>query len=167
MTNGYTDATSPAPGLRIINLRAAIADVHANGVQVHGADAIGLGLHSNGMLGADILSVPPDTAFPVHTHPGDHLLLCLEGTGTISVDGITYKVTPGDLYMVDGMIPHAVGAGPGGHVLVAIGSPHKPIDSPERMTFTDWDGTPTDAPLFHPGSTEAGTGAATGVRDGT
>ena len=137
--------------LSVINLMEAAEEVLKSGVPVHGADAIGLALHSNGHMGADILSVPPNAAFPVHTHPGDHLLLCLAGTGTISVGEVTYKVVPGDFYMVDGLTPHAVGAGDEGHILVAIGSPHKPIQSPERMTFTDWDGNPTVTPLFHRG----------------
>lgn len=135
--------------LKVVNLEKAAREVAEHGVPVHGANAIGLPLHSNGHLGADILSVPPNAAFPVHTHPGDHLLLCLAGTGTISVGEVTYEVEPGDFYMVDGLTPHAVGAGPEGHVLIAIGSPHKPIQSPERMTFTDWHGNILETPVFH------------------
>jgi hypothetical protein len=95
-----------------------------------------------------LLHVPAGQSFPVHTHPGDHLLLCLVGTGTISIGEETFNVVPGDFYMVDGLVPHAVGAGPEDHILVAIGSPHKPVDSPERMAFTDWDGTPLESPIF-------------------
>ncbi len=45
--------------------------------------------------------------------------------------------------MVNGHIPHAVGALTD-HILVAIGAPHKPVDSPERMVFVDWEGNPTE-----------------------
>ncbi|WP_405759471.1 cupin domain-containing protein [Streptomyces sp. NBC_01420] len=134
--------------LNIINLRAAAEALMAHGVDVHGADARGLPLHSNGHLGVDLLQVPPNTSFPIHVHPGDHLLLCLAGEGTISVGERTYEVRPGDIYMVDGDTPHAVGAGEAGHTLLAIGAPHKPVESPDRMNFTDWSGTVTDAPLF-------------------
>lgn len=134
--------------LRIVKLPGEAARVAADGVPVHGADAVGLNLHTNGHLGADILWVPATKQFPVHTHPGDHLLYCLEGTGTITVGECTYAVEPGDLYMVDGLVPHAVGAGPHDHILVAIGAPHKPVDSPERMAFTDWEGRAVTAPLF-------------------
>lgn len=134
--------------MHIVNLEDAAGIVTELGVPVHGAPATGLGLHSNGHLGADILHVPAGKQFPVHTHPGDHLLLCLVGEGTISVGEETFNVRPGDFYMVDGMVPHAVGAGGTDHTLVAIGSPHKPVDSPERMQWTDWDGEKVTNPIF-------------------
>lgn len=112
------------------------------GVDVWGAPAKGLPLHTNGNLGVDLLRVEPGDSFPIHTHPGDHLLLCVAGTGSISIGRKTYEVKPGDLYMVPGLIPHAVGAADDDfHVLAAFGSPHKPVASPERMTLVDWDGT--------------------------
>lgn len=132
--------------MNIINLyAAATADVEG-WLDVHGAPAKGRPLHTNGQLGADMLHVPAGAQFPVHTHPGDHLLYCLAGEGTITVAGLTYHITPGDLYMVEGAVPHAVGAVTD-HVLIAIGSPHKPVDSPERMTFVDWDGNRVATPL--------------------
>jgi quercetin dioxygenase-like cupin family protein len=141
--------TDPACSLSIKNLGELAAAVAQIGVPVHGAPALGLPLHTNGHLGADLLHVKAGDRFPVHTHPGDHLLLCLAGKGTISVGKITYNVVPGDIYMVDGLVPHAVGAAPDAeHVLVAIGAPHKPVDSPERMQWTDWDGLKVDKPLF-------------------
>jgi quercetin dioxygenase-like cupin family protein len=134
--------------LCIKNLDELAAIVADQGVPVHGAPALGLPLHSNGHLGADLLYVKAGDRFPVHTHPGDHLLLCLQGEGTISVGEVTYHVKPGDIYMVDGLIPHAVGAGDEDHVLVAIGAPHKPVQSPERMQIVDWDGNKLTAPIF-------------------
>lgn len=134
--------------VKIVNLEKMAAIINECGVPVHGAPAIGMNLHTNGNLGADILWVPARKRFPIHTHPGDHLLYCLSGTGTITVDEITHEIGPGDFYMVDGLVPHAVGAGDEDHILVAIGSPHKPVDSPERMAFTDWDGNPLARPIY-------------------
>ncbi|WP_149264274.1 cupin domain-containing protein [Actinomadura sp. K4S16] len=150
--------------LRIVSLPAATAAVLDGGVAVHGAPAKGLGLHlsGDGHLGADIIHVPAGGQFPVHTHPGHHLLLCLEGLGTITVDEVVHQVRPGDLYMVDGQVPHAVGAGDRDHVLVAIGAPHRPVDSPDRMTFTDWEGTRLDEPLFPPPAPARSTGRGSG-----
>lgn len=141
--------TTTSSGLRITNLYEVSAVGIDHAVPMHGADATGLNLHTNGHLGADMVWVPAGARFPVHVHPGDHLLLCLSGHGTITINEITYDVHPGDLYMVDGNVPHAVGAGDTDHVLVAIGAPHKPVDSPERMDYTDWAGNLVAAPHFH------------------
>ncbi len=139
----------PADVLRILNLHHLSKLVAERGVPMHGAPAVGLPLHSNGHLGADLVHVKAGDQFPVHTHPGDHLLLSLGGRGTITVADVTYVVEPGDIYMVDGLVPHAVGAHPDSeHILVAIGAPHKAVDSPERMAWTDWLGRPVDAPIL-------------------
>lgn len=135
-------------GLDIKNLHELAAIAAEAGVPVHGAPALGIPLHANGYLGADLLHVRARDRFPVHTHPGDHLLLCLQGTGTISVGEVTYQVRPGDIYMVDGAVPHAVGAGDEDHILVAIGAPHTPVASPGRMQLTDWHGSKVDSPLY-------------------
>lgn len=106
----------------------------------------GVKLFDNGVLGADLLDVPPNAGFPVHVHPGHHMLLCLRGTGTFSLAGVVHEVGPGDLYLVESAVPHAVGAGPQGHTLVAIGAPPRPLDAVDRMTVVDWDGMRVEAP---------------------
>lgn len=132
----------------IKNLNELALVVAEAGVPVVGAPAVGLPLHSNGHLGADILYVRAGDQFPVHTHPGDHLLYCVAGKGTISIGEVTYDVRPGDIYMVDGLVPHAVGAGDEDHILVAIGAPHKAVDAPDRMAWVDWDGNRVDKPVL-------------------
>lgn len=94
-------------------------------------------LFSNGSLGVDLLYVPPLGSFPVHIHPGDHMLYCLRGEGTITLNGGTFEVRPGDLYMIPGGIEHAVGAGAAGHWLLSIGSPHVPVLSRHRMVVVE------------------------------
>lgn len=142
--------------LRILNLGWLATQAAAHGTPMHGAPAVGLPLHSNGHLGADLVHVAAGDQFPVHTHPGDHLLLSIGGLGTITVNDVTYNVKPGDIYMVDGMTPHAVGADPDSeHLLVAIGAPHKAVDSPERMSFTDWFGNAVAAPILPSSVTDA------------
>lgn len=142
------DAPEVRDALRILNLHHLAGQVAQHGVPMHGAPAVGMPLHTNGHLGADLVHVAAGAQFPVHTHPGDHLLLSIGGLGTITVADVTYRVEPGDIYMVDGDVPHAVGADPDSHhILVAIGAPHKEVDSPERMAFTDWLGRPVATPL--------------------
>lgn len=146
-----TELHLPPTGLRIVNVAATSEQGyrhrHAGWKDVHGAPAVGIPMQSNGgQLGADLIHVKAGDQFPVHTHPGDHLLFCVAGHGTMSVAGITYEIRPGDLYMVDGAVPHAVGAITD-HTILAIGAPHKPVDSPDRMTWCDWEGNPVDQPL--------------------
>lgn len=130
----------------LLELRYKILEL---GVDVVGAKAKGVPVHTNGHLGVDVLRVEAGDSFPIHTHAGDHLLLCLEGKGTISIGRKTYHVVEGDIYMVAGMIPHAVGAASDSHhVLAAIGAPHRPIDSPNRMTATDWDGNIVESAIY-------------------
>lgn len=103
------------------------------------SEATGQPMLTNGHLGVDMLYLPPDYAFPLHTHPGDHLLFIIRGDGTVEFDDRTYHTAPGDLFMIEGGVPHAVGAGRAGQWLLAFGAPHKAVDSPDRMTVLDDD----------------------------
>lgn len=125
-----------AEKLRIKNIHD-YDGLHPLSVKVAKSIATGERFFANGHLGVDMLYLPPNGRFPLHTHPGDHLLLILEGTGTVTYGGVVYPTQPGDLYMVPGAVEHAVGAGPDGHKILAFGAPHKPLDSDERMTVTD------------------------------
>lgn len=98
----------------------------------HGS-ATGDPLVSNGHLGVDVIRLAAGTGFAPHTHPGDHLLIVIGGEGTVAYDGRVYPTRAGQVYMIEGAIPHAVGAVTD-HVILAVGSPHKPIGSPDRMT---------------------------------
>lgn len=97
-------------------------------------DCYGAALFTNGTLGVDLLNIPPNARFPLHTHPGHHLLYCVAGRGTFTLADTVHDVYPGDLFMVEGHVPHAVGSGPDGHVILAYGSPHTMLGSPARMT---------------------------------
>jgi quercetin dioxygenase-like cupin family protein len=124
--------------MNVIDL--AMATPHqANTVDVHGSEARGVPLFTNGTLGADLLYVPAGKAFPYHVHPGHHLLYCVAGAGTITYAGKVNKVRPGDLYMIEASVPHGVGADPDGpgHWLISFGSPHTRVDSHDRMEEVD------------------------------
>lgn len=102
---------------------------------VHDAPARAHALVTNGFLGADLLLVEPGGRFPLHTHPGDHLLLIVEGAGGVHFDGEDVPTAMGDLYLVAGGVPHSVYAGRHGQKILSIGAPHKPVDSAERMAL--------------------------------
>lgn len=95
----------------------------------------GRSLVTNGRLGADLLHVPAGEGFVPHTHPGDHLLLVLGGRGTITVNGVITQTSAGQVYLIEGAVPHAVGAITD-HVILAIGAPHRRLESPGRQALT-------------------------------
>jgi quercetin dioxygenase-like cupin family protein len=94
--------------------------------------ATGRALLSNGYMGADIIHVAAGTGFDPHTHPGDHLLFAIAGYGTITADGVISRTVPGTVYMIEGAVPHAVGAITD-HMLLSVGSRHRPLTSADRQ----------------------------------
>lgn len=108
-------------------------DLGPRPVRMAHSTATGEGLVSNGFLGADVIRLGPGEGFVPHTHPGDHLLVVVGGLGTITYDGRVYPTAAGEIYLVEGGVPHGVGARTE-HVILAVGAPHRPVDSPDRMT---------------------------------
>jgi quercetin dioxygenase-like cupin family protein len=107
-------------------------------VSVAKSPATGEPLVSNGKLGADLIRLAAGESFAPHTHPGDHLLIVVAGRGTISFDGVIYPTRAGQIYMVEGDVPHAVGAVTD-HVILAAGAPHHAIDSETRMELVGYE----------------------------
>src|SRR4051812_1428071 len=105
---------------------------HPGHVNMEHSVATGTGLVTNGNLGVDRIHVLAGQGFVPHTHPGDHILIVVAGLGTITYGGQVVPTEAGQLYMVPGLIPHAVGARTD-HVILAVGSPHKAVDDPDRM----------------------------------
>lgn len=129
----------PDGALRIVNWADPLP---GGGLRVHtgqrdrvmlGHQATGTGLVGNGHLGADIVRCAAGGGFAPHTHIGDHLLFVVAGEGTITYDGRIYPTFPGQVYFVEGAVPHAVGAITD-HVIIAIGSPHRAVDAEDRQT---------------------------------
>lgn len=112
------------------------------------SNATGEALVSNGLLGADVIRLAAGDGFVPHTHPGDHLLLVLGGQGTITYGGTVYPTRAGEIYMVEGQVPHAVGAITD-HVILAVGSPHRPVDASDRMALVDYEAVVADLGDLH------------------
>ncbi|PKW18473.1 cupin domain-containing protein [Saccharopolyspora spinosa] len=103
-------------------------------VPMHGtAAASGQQLATNGEIGADLIRLPAGQGFVPHTHPGHHVLTVVAGTGTITYGGRIHETHAGQTFIIEGQVPHAVGAITD-HLIVAVGAPHKRIDSTDRMT---------------------------------
>jgi len=94
--------------------------------------ATGEAMVTNGQLGCDVIRLGAGQGFVPHTHPGDHLLIVLAGQGTVTLGGNIHPTEAGQVYLVPGAVPHAVGAITE-HVILAVGSPHKAVDDESRM----------------------------------
>lgn len=137
-----------APGMRRLGL-----DVHEWGSPTIGGgvlpfrgplpadmvntQATGLALAGGDELGVDLIAVEAGSGFAPHTHPGDHLLIVVSGRGTVTWDGRIWPTRPGMVYFVPGLAPHAVGA-IDDHLILAVGSPHRPVDSEDRQALVEY-----------------------------
>jgi quercetin dioxygenase-like cupin family protein len=102
------------------------------------AHSTGLPLVSNGTVGADLIRLPAGARFAPHTHPGHHILVVVAGEGTITYHGQVQRTVAGQAYLVEGAVPHGVGA-ISDHVILAVGSPHKRLDAPDRMALVGYE----------------------------
>ena len=105
---------------------------------IEATKASGEGLISNGHLGADIIRCASGGGFAPHTHVGDHLLFVIAGEGTITYNGRIYPTHPGQVYLVEGAVPHAVGAITD-HVLLSVGAPHRAVDAGDRQAPKEYE----------------------------
>lgn len=123
-------------------------DLGPRAVKMAHSAATGAELVTNGTLGVDVIRLAAGDGFTPHTHPGDHLLIVVGGQGTITYDGKVYPTRAGQVYMVEGSIPHAVGAITD-HVILAVGCPHKRVDSDDRMAPVAYQEVVADIKTLH------------------
>ncbi|GAA1649435.1 hypothetical protein GCM10009828_093310 [Actinoplanes couchii] len=139
--SGFLD---PDGTLRIVNWAEQTGDetlrvpASARALTMQGHLASGEPLVGNGHLGADVIRCAAGGGFAPHTHIGDHLLFVVSGKGTITYDGRVYPTNPGQVYFVEGAVPHAVGAITD-HVLLSIGTPHRAVDADDRQTIREYE----------------------------
>jgi quercetin dioxygenase-like cupin family protein len=121
LTGAWVDLVDDS-GNRLVGIRGRIG-------------AVGLTLE-NIELGADLIEMDAGSAFPLHTHPGDHMLYVIRGRGLVHVDGRDYPVVSGDSIFVPADYPHGVKTyadSVESFCFLAVGHPHKHLSSPERM----------------------------------
>jgi quercetin dioxygenase-like cupin family protein len=93
-------------------------------------------------VGVDLIEMQPGSAFPLHVHPGDHILYVVEGMGCVHIDGVDHKVTAGDTIFIPAEYPHGVktlASYPSRFVFLAFGHPHKHLDALDRMILVKGD----------------------------
>ena len=93
-------------------------------------------------IGVDLIEMEPGSAFPLHTHPGDHILYILEGLGIIKVNEKQHIVREGDTVFIPAEHAHGVSTKAGENTIfrfLAFGHPHKHISAKDRMTIVEKD----------------------------
>jgi quercetin dioxygenase-like cupin family protein len=87
-------------------------------------------------IGVDLIEMQSGSAFPLHVHPGDHVLFVLKGTGCVSIDSVDHTVIEGDTILIPAEYPHGVKTLAGYELpftFLAFGHPHKHLDATDRM----------------------------------
>jgi len=88
-------------------------------------------------IGVDLIEMQPGAAFPLHVHPGDHILFVLHGRGIVHVDGVDHRVAVGETIYVPAEYHHGVKTildEPEPFTFIAFGYPHKHLEAADRMT---------------------------------
>lgn len=93
-------------------------------------------------LGVDLIEMDPGSRFPLHVHPGDHILYILQGYGGVVINGEEHPVGPGESIFIAAEYPHGVQGPPSDYTgeqfrFLAVGVPHMDVASKERMTVVE------------------------------
>jgi quercetin dioxygenase-like cupin family protein len=97
-------------------------------------------------IGADVIEMLPGSAFPYHTHSGEHILYVIQGSGYVYIDGIDHSIKEGDTIFIAAEYPHGVKTdkiATSPFLLLAFGYPHKHIGSLDRMRIVADDDSST------------------------
>jgi quercetin dioxygenase-like cupin family protein len=87
-------------------------------------------------MGVDLFEMEPGSAFPLHTHEGDHILYGIKGQVYVSVDGIDHILKEGDSMFIPAEYPHGVKTIPDSKEVaqfLAFGHPHKHVSALDRL----------------------------------
>lgn len=91
-------------------------------------------------IGADLIEMQPGSAFPLHKHPGDHILYVISGKGMVHIDGVDYSVVVGDTIFIPAEYPHGVKTYTEAVEplqILAVGHPHKHLSATDRMKLVE------------------------------
>lgn len=70
-----------------------------------------------------VVELAPNAVVPEHTHPNEQLGICLEGSGTFTLDGETREMRPGTTWRILADRPHDLVVGPEGAVVIDVFTP--------------------------------------------
>lgn len=104
-------------------------------VQMAKSQGTALPLLKSGDFGADLIRFAPGEGVAEHTHPGDHILVCISGEGWVDYDGEPTRLEPGVCYYVPGAVRHAIRS-ESELTLLSVANAHIDAGSPQRLDLT-------------------------------
>jgi GTP cyclohydrolase II/quercetin dioxygenase-like cupin family protein len=120
----------------LASVPAAMFDDHGNVLKdIAGVGGTRAATADGTAIGVDRIVMSKGSAFPLHTHEGDHILFVLAGSGSLHVDGVDHPLERGDTVYVAAEHAHGVKGPTDDQVLeiLAFGIPHHHVDSTTRM----------------------------------
>jgi quercetin dioxygenase-like cupin family protein len=90
-------------------------------------------------IGGDFIRMQPGTAFPLHTHEGEHEIFFISGFGWVSIADEEINVRAGHAIHIPAEYRHAVWVSEHSReplVFFAVGHPHYHVDATNRMKTT-------------------------------
>ena len=70
-----------------------------------------------------VVELEPNAVVPEHVHANEQLGVCLEGSGTFTIDGESREIRPGTTWRILGNLPHDLVVGPEGAVVIDVFTP--------------------------------------------
>lgn len=70
-----------------------------------------------------VVELAPNAVVPEHTHENEQLGICLQGSGTFTLDGETREIRPGTTWRILANRPHDLTVGPEGAVVIDVFTP--------------------------------------------
>lgn|SRR5512138_375817 len=101
-------------------------------LQMANSEGTALPLLKRGPFGADLIRFAPGRGVPLHTHPGNHILIVTSGEGRLIFNGEEFALRAGVLYLVPGSVPHQIDALTE-LTLVSVADDHRHAGSSDRL----------------------------------
>ena len=80
-----------------------------------------------------VVELAPNSEVPEHVHENEQLGICLQGSGTFTLDGEVRDIRPGTTWRILANRPHSLVTGPDGAVVIDVFTPVR-ADWDDRKT---------------------------------
>ena len=70
-----------------------------------------------------VVELAPNSEVPEHVHENEQVGICLQGSGTFTIDGEVRDIRPGTTWRILANLPHSLVTGPDGAVVIDVFTP--------------------------------------------